>query len=101
MAPSQRKEAEERARLMELVKLQGRELEAIKAEINILRYDMIRPASRLTPIIKGDRWESCCSHYPFDTTWRIYYHSMLFRRKGGHIYAPVASTPLEQGDSHR
>lgn len=38
MAPSQRKEAEERARLVELVKLQGRELDAIKAEISILRY---------------------------------------------------------------
>lgn len=44
MEPSQRKEAEERARLVELVKLQGRELEAIKAEIHILRYDTNKQA---------------------------------------------------------
>ena len=37
-APSQRKEVEERTRLVELVKLQARELDAIKAEINVLRY---------------------------------------------------------------
>ena len=35
--PSLRKEAEERDRLVALVKLQGRELDAIKAEVNLLR----------------------------------------------------------------
>lgn len=35
--PSLRKEAEERDRLVALVKLQVRELDAIKAEINLLR----------------------------------------------------------------
>ena len=39
--PTLRKEAEERDRLAALVKLQGRELDAIKAEINLLRFDLI------------------------------------------------------------
>lgn len=43
--PTLRKEAEERDRLAALVKLQGRELDAIKAEINLLRLDT--PFSRL------------------------------------------------------
>lgn len=37
--PTLRKENEERDRLAALVKLQGRELDAIKAEINLLRLD--------------------------------------------------------------
>lgn len=35
--PAQRKEAEERARLLQLVKLQAKEMEALKAEIGMLR----------------------------------------------------------------
>lgn len=36
--PTLRKETEERDRLAALIKLQGRELDAIKAEINLLRF---------------------------------------------------------------
>lgn len=39
--PTLRKETEERDRLAALVKLQGRELDAIKAEINLLRLDTL------------------------------------------------------------
>lgn len=46
--PTLRKETEERDRLAALVKLQGRELDAIKAEINLLRFGYFNLHKHLT-----------------------------------------------------